>query len=67
MAHRSEAHDAARAAFLGARGGDDVQVFPEDNVDALEESIRVRVLGRDLRLTLLMVRSSQRFDLGASI
>lgn len=56
MAGMARGSEAARAAFLGARGGDDVQVFPEDNVDALEESIRVRVLGRDLRLTLLMVR-----------
>ncbi|KAG3111079.1 hypothetical protein PI125_g9450 [Phytophthora idaei] len=31
-----------------------VQVFPEDNVDKVEESTRVRVNGKDLNLTLLM-------------
>ncbi|ETI55214.1 hypothetical protein L917_01904 [Phytophthora nicotianae] len=31
-----------------------VQVFPEENVDKVEESTRVRVNGKDLNLTLLM-------------
>ncbi|POM64021.1 Cmp dcmp deaminase family [Phytophthora palmivora] len=34
--------------------GDLVQVFPEENVDKVEESTRVRVLDKDLNLTLLM-------------
>lgn len=50
-ANRDEA-----TAFLGVDAGADVQVFPENNVDTLEESIRVRVLGLELQLTLLMVR-----------
>lgn len=45
-------------------GGEAVQVFPEDNVDALEESIRVVVLGRELRLTLLMVMRCERSTSG---
>lgn len=31
-------------------------VFPQDNVDTLEESIRVRVQDKDLKLSLLLVR-----------
>ena len=33
-----------------------VQVFPEEKVDKVEASIRVRVGENDLNLTLLMVR-----------
>lgn len=32
-----------------------MQVFAEDNVDRVEESIRVRVHGQDLALSLILV------------
>jgi hypothetical protein len=36
---------------------DAVKVFPEENVDKVEASTRVQVQGKDLNLTLLMVRT----------
>lgn len=39
--------------------GELMAVFPQDNVDTLEESIRVRVHDKDLNLSLLLVGRQQ--------